>query len=55
MIEERDFVPKKRNIELISVKPEPIIYLAGQGDFVPKEEENSKDVAQCFFDNRVGL
>ncbi len=43
-------------MELTGVKPELVIRRpAGQGDSVPEKEEDSKDAAQHFFDNGVGL
>lgn len=40
---------------MINIKPELVICPAGQRDFVLKEEEDSKEAAQRFFDSGSGL
>lgn len=42
-------------MKLTDVKPELVVRLVGQRDFVLEEEEDSKEAAQRFLDGGIGL
>ena len=52
---EESSVPERRDSELTGIKPELRVCPAKQGDFVPEEEEDSKEVTRRFLDSGVGL
>lgn len=55
IIRERNFVPKRRNTELIGVKPLLVIQPKEKEDFILEEKKDSRDIAQHFLNSKVGL